>query len=335
MKEEEIRPDALFNEYISLARKDARRFFPQSVFQDVPCPACGSDDYSKAFAKNGFTYVECRRCGTLYANPRPSEKAYMRFYAQAPSIRFWSSHFYRQTEETRRKILIKPKARLVSDKIRQYYGAAGKEPSCILDIGSGYGVLCEELRAIYRKKTEVVAIEPTEELYEICQRKGIRAIHKNLEDVLREDIGDERIIAATCFELAEHLHNPAAFFSQCGSVLDRNSILIVTTLNWHGFDLQVLRNHSKSIQPPGHINFFTPSSISTLLKRNGFEICEVSTPGKLDVDIVSKQLPDVKAGFFRRLIEEGSEKTRHNFQEFLQKAGLSSYMMVIARNVKE
>jgi 2-polyprenyl-3-methyl-5-hydroxy-6-metoxy-1,4-benzoquinol methylase/ribosomal protein S27E len=332
MKEEEIRPEALFDEYLSLAKKDGETFFSSVPFLKVPCPACGSHDCSRAFEKTGFSFVECRNCGTLYVNPRPGADAFARYYSQAPSIRFWATHFYRQTEESRRNLLIKPKARLVSDKIQQYYGTTPDE-SCILDIGGGYGVFCEELQDRYGKNPEVVAIEPSPELHEICRKKGIRTINKFFEDVARPDIAKEQIVAATCFELAEHIQDPRAFFSHCRSVLDQNSLLIVTTLNWHGFDLQMLREHSKSIQPPAHINFFTPRSITTLLSRCGFEICEISTPGKLDVDIVSKQLKDVPCGFFRNMLEEGDDDIKQGFQTFLQKSGFSSHMMIIARNV--
>jgi len=289
MKEQEIRPENLFAEYITLAKKDAGRYFSSVRFLPVPCPACGSPERARAFEKTGFTYVECRECGTLYVNPRPAADAFARYYSEAPSIRFWATHFYRQTEESRRNLLLRPKAQLVYNKIQQYFGTV-PDRSCILDIGGGYGVFCEELRTIYGKKPEIVAIEPSPNLYEICRKKGIRTIKKFFEDVTRTDIGKESIIAATCFELAEHLHDPRTFFSHCSSVLDPNSLLIVTTLNWHGFDLQMLQEQSKSIQPPAHINFFTPRSIMTLLTRCGFEICEISTPGKLDVDIVSKQL---------------------------------------------
>ena len=60
----------------------------------------------------------------------------------------------------------------------------------------------------------------------------------------------------------------------------------MTTLNGRGFDILLLWNKSKSIAPPLHLNFFNPGSIRILLEKIGFQILEISTPGKLDWDIV-------------------------------------------------
>ena len=114
-------------------------------------------------------------------------------------------------------------------------------------------------------------------------------------------------------------------------MLPKGALQVLTTLNWHGFDLQVLRQRSRSIQPPAHINFFNPASLRILLERNGFSVLEVTTPGKLDVDIVAKQAGDIRCEFISRLIETSNEAARQKFQEFLQESKMSSHMMIVAR----
>ena len=44
MKEEEIRPESLFNDYLALAENDVKTFFLSSPFRYVPCPACGATE---------------------------------------------------------------------------------------------------------------------------------------------------------------------------------------------------------------------------------------------------------------------------------------------------
>lgn len=330
MKEEEIRPGQLFDEYIALAKNDAKTYFSSAPFSRVPCPACDSPDCTPLFEKTGFTYVECRNCGTLYANPRPDAAAFDRYYSEAPSIAFWATHFYRQTEEARRTLLIRPKAQHVHDKIKSYYGDITGD-SCIVDIGAGYGVFCEELQKLYGEFPVVIAIEPSPTLCDVCRTKGILSIPKFFEDVRPADLTKRTVVAATCFELAEHLQDPFAFFSHCSALLPPSSLLILTTLNWHGFDLQVLRERSKSLQPPAHINFFTPKSIVRLLRRCGFQALEVTTPGNLDADIVFKQRGDLPPGFVRTMFEDAGEAVIPEFQAFLRETGFSSHMMVIAR----
>jgi len=329
MKEEQIRPDVLFEEYLSLAKKDAIVYFQNSAFYHVRCPACGNDACSFVFQKSGFDYKECSRCKTLFVNPRPLPDAFSTYYRDAPSIKYWASHFYKLTEKSRRELLIRPKAKMVRDIIAKSFPDFPNN-SVIIDIGSGYGVFCEELQQILGGQPPVIGIEPSNDLYAVCKNKGIISVNKFFEDFSRDDIPGKQIIAATSFELLEHLHDPDIFIKKCSEVLVPGALLILTTLNWHGFDLQVLREKSRSIQPPAHLNFFTPDSVRRLLERHGFTIVEITIPRQRDIDIVSKQAEDVNDSFMKRLLS-GNEKTEARFQKFLQDEQLSSHMLIVAK----
>ena len=328
MKEEEIRPEALFNNYLALAEKDIQTYFLSSPLHYIPCPACGEIQCIFQFRKMGFDYEECSRCGTLFVNPRPDESAFVRYYTDSPSVRFWADHFYKDTEEARREKLIRPKAERVGRLLEKYL--CSPENPTIIDIGAGYGVFCEELKKILADKYSVIGIEPAASLQQICKQKNIPLIPKFLEDVVPQDFDDYNIVAATSFELLEHLYDPHRFIETVSHLLHSDSLLILTTLSWAGFDLQMLREESKSIHPPHHINFFTPLSLSHMLENAGFSICEITTPGELDVDIVAKQLGDINDPFIKKIVS-GDETIKKQFQTFLQKTNMSSHMMVVAR----
>lgn len=330
MRENDIRPEELFLYYLALMKKDARTYFADAKRLRIICPACKNKIGKVLFNKSGFAFEECPQCGTLYANPRPSEEVFNNYYSSAPSVQFWATHFYKQTEESRRKFLIRPKAERVNEIIHEYSSLAGSD-DCILDIGAGYGVFCEELADINNNTPEVICVEPSPGLQEVCRKKKIPTIGKFFGQVTRRDLGNKRIVAATSFELLEHLANPDHFILKCHEILPEDALLILTTLNWHGFDLQVLRQRSRSIQPPAHINFFTSGSVQTLLKRHGFKVLEVTTPGKLDVDIVAKQKADIRCDFIMHLIGDSDETGREKFQKFLQESKMSSHMMVVAQ----
>jgi 2-polyprenyl-3-methyl-5-hydroxy-6-metoxy-1,4-benzoquinol methylase/ribosomal protein S27E len=332
MKEEDIRPEKLFLEYLSLAKSDIISFFEKAPFYRVPCPACRNNDCNFVFQKSGFNYEECPRCHTLFANPRPNTNIFNSYYENAPSIKFWASHFYKETEVSRREFLIKPKAIHIK-KIIEKNNLKIADNDCILDIGAGYGVFCEELRNLYVNKPEIIALEPSGNLYDICKKKGFTSIKNFFENLTLSDLNDRHIIAATSFELIEHLQDPNVFCDHCKNILPKGALLILTSLNWNGFDLQVLRDKSRSIQPPAHINFFTPKSISILLRNHGFEICEITTPGKLDVDIVSKQLNDINCSFIKTLLCESDDLKKKKIQKFLQEIHFSSHMMIVAKRI--
>ena len=69
MKEEDIRPQAIFDEYLRLADIDTRVYFTGGDRMQINCPACESLG-EHAFEKSGFVYDQCHECKTLYVNPR-------------------------------------------------------------------------------------------------------------------------------------------------------------------------------------------------------------------------------------------------------------------------
>ena len=44
--------------------------FLPSDFESVPCDLCGADAPEVRYRKNGFTIVQCAKCGMVYTNPR-------------------------------------------------------------------------------------------------------------------------------------------------------------------------------------------------------------------------------------------------------------------------
>ena len=327
MKEEDIRPQDLFDTYLSLAKEDLVTYFRDSPFHFTRCPACDGDRTRFRFRKLFFDYEECEGCGTLFVNPRPGPESFARYYAGAPSVRFWATHFYRETEAARREQVIRPKVERVRGAIGRHLGSL-PPGSSLVDIGAGYGLFCEEFGRS-SPGVPVIAIEPSGPLAEACRERGIATVPKFLEDVKPSDIG-RQVAVATSFELLEHLQDPGRFIRTCQGLVMEGGLLVLTTLSWAGFDLQVLQAESKSIHPPHHVNFFTPRSIRVLLERNGFETLEVTTPGALDVEIVRKQMGAVRDPFTRNLLES-DERIRDLFQAFLRESCLSSHMMAVAR----
>jgi len=116
MKEADIRPQAIFDEYLKLCAQDTRTYFENAQRDTIACPACGAQG-KVAFTKNGFTYDHCARCESLYVNPRPAAQAFSSYYTTAPSSKFWATTFYRETADARRKLLWQPKARNVANKL--------------------------------------------------------------------------------------------------------------------------------------------------------------------------------------------------------------------------
>lgn len=327
MKEAEIRPQALFNEYLALAVKDVSRFFgDKSVFVKAPCPGCGSEAYSTGLEKLGFRYVVCSDCGSLYLSPRPTTDMIDAYYRDSAAVKFWGTRFFKETAEARRLKLFRPRARLVEEwSARVGVARSGS----FADIGSGYGLFLEEVARLGRFD-RVIGIEPAPHLAAVCRKRGFDIIEKPLEEVENLEVS-----FATAFEVLEHVYDPVAFLASVRGVLAPGGLLLFTTLTVSGFDIQVLWEHSKSVHPPHHINLMSLNGIRQVVERAGFEVLDLSTPGKLDVDIVRNIVtedPTIPLDrFSRKIALESDEEAREAFQTFLQEHQLSSHICVIAR----
>jgi hypothetical protein len=323
MKEEEIRPQIIFDEYLRLAREDTDTYFGDAEKVGGNCPACESLGVP-AFVKYGFTYETCPNCLSLFVNPRPVVEAFSKYYTESPSSKFWASTFYKETAEARREKLWKPKARLIRDTLER----CGARHHTLVDIGGGFGLFAEVMRDLCGKAP--IVIEPGPHLAAVCREKSLPVIQKFLEQVAPEDLpsGPKTFVS---FELFEHLHDPTAFLNQLNSLMASGDFFIFTTLSGSGVDIQALWEDSKSVTPPHHLNFLNPRSVALLLARLGFESIEVTTPGKLDIDILVNNRAAIKDRFWQTFIDSASDTEKAEWQNLIAASGWSSHMMAVCR----
>lgn len=324
MKEDKIRKREVLNKYLRLVEKDTKKIFDFKSFVYITCPACGSKSSTSEFLKNGFKYVSCKKCFTLFVNPRPSFKDIERFYSYSKSTCFWVNKFFKPVAEIRRKEIFKPRAEYIAEIIRR------KNRLIVGDIGAGFGIFLEELRNIL-PSNQYIAIEPSYEMATICSNKHLLVRQKCLEDIATNEM---RFDVLTAFELIEHLYDPRKFFKKVHSLLKPNGYFFMTTLNVEGFDVAFLWDKSKSVMPPHHLNFLNPRSIKYLLEKNGFKIVEISTPGQLDWDIVEGMIKNerIDAGrFWNSVAYNGSKECKMSLQHWISDNNLSSHMRIIAK----
>lgn len=323
MKEEEIRSQKLFDDYLCLAEEDARTFFSNVPRSRIPCPGCEGEG-QKVFSKNGFDFEECPDCLTLFVNPRPPADAFSKYYRESKSSRLWATRFYKDTEEARREKLWKPKARMIKDALARYRVSGFS----VLDIGGGYGLFAEEFKAI--SDQPIIVIEPAPHLAEICREKRLDVIEEFMEDVKRADLPEGGKVFVS-FELFGHLQDPKEFIRYLKSLMTSGDIFLLTTLSGTGVDIQALWEDSKSVPPPHPLNFLNPHSVRLLLERVGMKVLELTTPGKLDIDILCNNSDNIKDRFWRNFVKQATEGQRQQAQEWVASSGWSSHMMVISR----
>ena len=326
MRENDIRPELIRDRYLELSAKDAKLCFSSKTRKKIPCIACGSGACHLAFTKNSFDYSECEKCGTLYQSPRPSLEEFENFYRDSVSSRYWAEVFFPTVAEKRREHIFKPRANGVSNICKQK-DAPG---NIVIEVGSGYGIFLEEWKKIY-PGSELIAIEPSRQLAQICREKGLLVVEELAENVEGYDDYADLVV---CFEVLEHVYDPLTFVRTLTKFIRPGGYLFLSTLCVDGFDIQMLWEKSNSIFPPHHINFFSIPGFQHLMDRAGLTEVDISTPGVLDVEIVrnfdKNQTPSiVQSQFISKILND--ELLSEKFQRFLSENQLSSHAWVFAR----
>ena len=305
----------------------ARLLTHRHDFIPVPCPACMGTQVRPAFEKLGLRYVICASCETMFVSPRPSPDDLRRYYETSENYAYWNTHIFPASEAARREKVFRPRAERIRDIARRY----GKETGVLLEVGAGFGTFCEEVQRLggFRR---VIAVEPTPDLAKTCRARGLEVLEQTIETVSLPE-GSVDVIAS--FEVIEHLFSPRDYVARCSQFLGAGGLLVLTCPNVKGFDIAVLGDLSESVDAE-HLNYFHPDSLSQLVGGLGFDVLEVSTPGRLDVELVRKH---VLAGrldldgqpFLRTVLLDRWEELGDAFQDFLVRHGLSSHMWLVAR----
>ncbi|HPP86954.1 MAG TPA: class I SAM-dependent methyltransferase [bacterium] len=272
MKENDIRPKELRKELDKLQTNDIKKILKyKKKFLEVNCPACANGQRDYCFRKKGFDFVRCKKCDTLFVSPRPTEDILNNYYCLSEHIKFFNDKIYKLSEEARKNNIFKPRVK----KVIEFCDKFKVNNNTIIDIGAGFGSFGELMRKA-KKFEKVIVVEPSKYLAETCRKKKLCTIERSIEKVR-----DIKANVITCFELIEHLFEPKKFLDSCYNILDKNGLLILTTVNIEGFDLLVLKKKSDNVLAPNHLNYFNIDSLEMLLTKCKFKILQIETPREI------------------------------------------------------
>lgn len=327
MRESDIRPAELLAEYLRLNEADGANLLASpGEMQHRPCPGCGEDKPVPTFGKNGFSLVRCGQCDTLYVNPVPSQDALSAFYHHSQSADYWANVFFPAVAEARRAPIYQPRARRVA--------SYASTPQRLVDVGAGAGLLLEEFQAL-DADVSIAAVEPGKAHAVELRQKNIETFEGFAAEAAADPAWAGAADVVTCFEVLEHVSDPAALFKDLAALTRPGGLIIVSGLSGSGFDIKTLGALSKPVSPPHHLTFLSITGAEKLLGRCGLDVVDISTPGELDVDIVRNVAldnPDILDDpAIRQLIVEADDDARQAFQEMLREERRSSHMWIVAR----
>ena len=194
MKEQDIRPLNLLEEYLKLSKQDAKVYKSKTNLKKAFCEACDNHKISSAFKKNGFMYKTCSSCQSLLLSPRPNPEKLNTFYRSSKSAAYWANTFFPSVAEIRRKKIFRP--RII--KIKKICDQHNLNVKKITEIGSGSGIFLEEWVKKF-PETRCTAIEPSRDMAEQCRKKGIHVFEGFVEQTKKCHIASADLVV--CFEV--------------------------------------------------------------------------------------------------------------------------------------
>ena len=329
--ENQIRPDRFENGNLRARDEDIKRLKTNiDKFIDVNCPACGSKNNNFEFTKFDFNFVKCQKCNTVFMNPRPTKEILNEFYTNSVAYTFWNKYIFPSSRKVRMEKIFRPRLK----KIINICETFKINRDLIIEVGSASGMFTEECRRDNTFK-RIVGIEPSKSQAETCKEKGIEVIQSTIEKVGELN---QKANVLVSFETIEHVFSPDLFMQCCRKLMADKGLIVLTCPNYAGFDIEMMGIESDSLDHE-HINLFNPKSIEILFKRNNFEIIEISTPGKLDLDIFRNYLLKKNSysldNFLRKIIFDEWELLGSSFQDFLSSNKLSSHMWAVGRKINQ
>lgn len=142
-------------------------------------------------------------------------------------------------------------------------------PARLLDVGCGAG---EFMQIAEDLGYETTGIDVSEAAAEICRAKGLDA---RAGDLLTEQFPD-KFDLITMWDVVEHLRDPRAVLSRAADLLTKRGILFAKVPAFGSLSVRlsdaVPRLSGLLLGAPGHVQYFTPSSLEQLGRNAGFAV---------------------------------------------------------------
>ena len=281
------------------------------------CPMCGRDHGKYIFERWDIDYLYCKQCGSIYVPvDKETEKDYL---SMEEWIEFHNSDNYQTQEEKFRGTTWDEIVFWLTYRTFRYLGR--NKGLSVIDIGNKYMGLSKRIES-----------SPLCEAYEL-RDSSLPLKYSGSSKDGSKSFKVEKADVVLYLNQMKHEVEPKSRLNEIREYIKDDGILVLSTRLGSGFDVLTLKGGTESIFPYEHVTLPSRRGLETLLEKCGFEVLEITTPGTQDVDAVFSNRERIESDnyFVKYLIESADERTKSDFQQFLQKSCLSSFAQVIAR----
>jgi SAM-dependent methyltransferase len=247
--------------------------------EHVHCNLCGADDAAELYPStleqssdwhafrcthSGYgmhpPIVQCRRCGLVYADPRPHGDDILETYQAVEDPLY--------IEEREGRVLtfqhhLKP--------LEQLTGAPVGRP--LLDVGAYTGVFVE---IAAQHGWDAWGVEPSRWAVEQAQARGLRVAQGTLETA---DLPEAHFQVLTMWDVIEHLTNPRQALERAHRFLKPNGLLVVHTIDIESRFARLMGPSWPWLMEM-HIYYFSRRTLWKMLEGCGFRVLAARPQGR-------------------------------------------------------
>lgn len=144
----------------------------------------------------------------------------------------------------------------------------------LLEVGCGSGKI---LKYLANLGWQVTGTDFDEAAVAQAERRGMKV---HLGPLAEQDFGDQRFDAIVLKHVIEHVPEPLEEMKLCRALLKPTGKLIVLTPNFAGRGHKRWAQQWRGLEPPRHLQIYTPAALERLLVEAGFGAINVTTTGR-------------------------------------------------------
>ena len=255
--------------------RDAQLLYPSTLTNLTP----NAEDFRCTSAAYGIhpPIVRCNLCGLVYANPRWDSNVVRDSYSVVEDQTY--------VEEREGRVLtfsrnLKPLETLIGpdSKTRR-----------LLDVGCHIGVMVELAQ---QRGWEAWGVEPSTWAAEQARARGLHVITGTLDSA---QVPSDYFDVVTMWDVIEHLTDPAAELRNVHRVLRPDGIFAIHTIDIESWFARLMGKRWPWLMEM-HLYYFSPRTLSKMLKQTGYEVISSSAQGRF-----------LRLGYFATRIEPYSK----------------------------
>lgn len=228
----------------------------------IICNLCGHSETKQCYQVQDYNYglpgvftiVQCRNCGLVYLNPRPTQGEISSFYPESRYHPFKAIHGAGTTVPGS------------THWQRALWLSRRTEVGSVLDVGCGSG---QFLLAMDALGWNCVGVEPNETAAQHARdAAGLEVLAGDIFAINQVAIYD----VITLWDVLEHVHSPYDVLVHCNRLLNLDGVIALHVPNWASIERRLFGERWTALDTPRHLYHFSPETIKHLLKRSGFRV---------------------------------------------------------------